>query len=148
MAAVAFFSDDALIKFRKGDTLIVDASDGRIKSGETSAKALVAAVRRKAQVFSLPNLNAKVFVFDRTVAIGSANVSRSSSSSLIEAGLLTDDTATVSQATALVESLRGMATPADSAFLRHIAKLKVRNRGRGAGRKLKKRAVGRIGRRT
>ena len=65
MAAVAFFSNSNLVGFRKGDVLIVDASDDCIKSNATTAKALAAVMRRGASVFSLPNLHAKVFVFDQ-----------------------------------------------------------------------------------
>jgi hypothetical protein len=148
MAAVAFFSNSNLVRFRKGDVLIVDASDDCIKSNETTAKALAAAVRLGTSVFSLPNLHAKVFVFDRVAVVGSANVSRHSSSSLIEAALVTDDSATAGQAKALLESLKEMATPVDAAFLKRISKLRVRPRAAGERQRRKKRQVGRLGRRT
>src|SRR5437667_11745401 len=40
MAAVAYFTDISEIPFRRGDTLVVDASDGAIRCGETSKNAL------------------------------------------------------------------------------------------------------------
>jgi phosphatidylserine/phosphatidylglycerophosphate/cardiolipin synthase-like enzyme len=99
-------------------------------------------------VFSLPNLHAKVFVFDNTAIIGSANVSRNSSSVLIEAALLTDERATVSQASALIESLKEKATIVDSEFISRISKIKVRARkGFGPLQKPKPK-VGRLGGRT
>lgn len=148
MAAVAFFSNGDLIKFKRGDILIVDASDGRIKSGETSAKALRAAVQRGALVFSRPNLHAKVYVFDRTAVIGSANVSHSSSAVLVEAALLTDDTGTVSQVRALIETLMRTAEPVKNAFLKHISGIRVKvRRFRGSGRNRKNR-IGILGDRT
>lgn len=147
IAAVAFFSNSNLVRFRKGDMLIVDATDDCIKSSATTVKALAAAVRRGASVFSLPNLHAKVFVFDRVSVIGSANIS-TNSSSLVEAALVTDDPATVSQAKALLESLKGMATPVNGAFLKRIGKLPVRRRAAGELRRRKKPKVGRLGKRT
>lgn len=44
IAAVAYVSDDSLIRFRRGDTLIVDAYDEQIASGATSASVLADAV--------------------------------------------------------------------------------------------------------
>ena len=130
--AVAFLSDPYLVKLRHGDLLIVDASDGRIKCGETSAKALASILRKRTAIFSLPNLHAKVFVFDDTAIIGSTNVSRNSSLALIEAALVTDDRATVSQTLALIESLKEKATKVDSQFIARISKIKVQKR-KGAG---------------
>jgi hypothetical protein len=147
-AAVAFFSDAGLLEFRRGDLLIVDASDGRIQCGDTSARALASVLKRKTAPFSLPNLHAKVFVFGKTAVIGSANVSRSSSSTLIEAALVTDDGTTVSQTKALIESLRQKATKIDPAFIARILRLEVQKRRAGGLGKKAKPKVGKLGRRT
>jgi hypothetical protein len=145
LAAVAFLSDADLVKFRKGDLLIVDASDGRIKCGDTSAEALASIFKKKTAVFSLPNLHAKVFVFDNTAIIGSANVSRNSTQNLIEAAVVTEDRATVSQASALIESLKEKATEIDSVFIERISKLEVQLRKEAVSFKNPKVTIGKLG---
>jgi hypothetical protein len=70
-------------------------------------------------------LHAKVIVCGETAVIGSANLS---SSGLIEASLLTDDPAAVSQATAFIDQLRRRAKLVDQKFLDHIAAIEVTRR--------------------
>ena len=42
-AAIAYVTDDRYVIFGKGDVLVTDASDGAIKSGQTSVEVLKAA---------------------------------------------------------------------------------------------------------
>jgi len=128
-AAVAYVTSDDLVKFRKGDILIVDASDGRIKSGDTSASVLRTASLKGASLFSLPGLHAKLIAFDRAAVIGSANISVSSSL-LTEAALVTDDSSTVAQAKALVDRLTGEAEEIDQAFITRICRIQVKKHPR------------------
>jgi hypothetical protein len=51
-AAIAYVTDDTKIAFGKDDVLITDASDEAVKSGQTSAAVLKAALNRKAQIVS------------------------------------------------------------------------------------------------
>ena len=78
MAAVAYVSDETRIIFGKNDVLICDASDKQIACGATSARVLAAALARGAKLYSLPDLHAKLFVFDNHTMVGSNNVSASS----------------------------------------------------------------------
>jgi hypothetical protein len=55
-AAVAYVTSEEYVKFGDGDVLITDASDQAIASGQTNAKLLARAHRRRAQLFSLPAL--------------------------------------------------------------------------------------------
>lgn len=82
--AVAYFSNDRDLSFSKTDLLIVDATDGAIKSGQTDAVALGRAFAAGARIYSCANLHAKVYVLGAKVFIGSANSSQSSRISLIE----------------------------------------------------------------
>jgi len=97
MAAVAYFGQGAskLLPLRSGSRLIVDASEGAVKSGQTCPKDLIALVKRGVRVFSVPNLHTKVFVFGRRAYVGSANVSNRSANTLVEAIVSTTDRETV-----------------------------------------------------
>lgn len=99
-AAVAYFGKGAarLLPLPEGSRLVVDASEGAVKSGQTCPADLLAMVRRGVRVFSVPNLHAKVFVLGSVAFIGSANVSRRSAGTLIEAALRTREPSTVEAA--------------------------------------------------
>jgi hypothetical protein len=133
-AAVAYVTTDSMIKFGAGDVLIADASDHAISSGDTSAAVLARAARRGAELFSLPNLHAKIMLLGGAAVIGSANVSESSATSMIEAALVTDDPSAVGMATALIVRLKEQAQPIDEAFLLRISAIKVKRRAWRRGR--------------
>src|SRR5689334_20237381 len=63
MAAVAYVTDTSGLGFKRGDTLIVDASDGAIRNGETSKAALETLARRGVQVCQFFCVNGSGFVF-------------------------------------------------------------------------------------
>jgi hypothetical protein len=123
-AAVAYVTDDEVVKFGKGDVLVTDASDEAIKTGQTSAAVLTAAWRRKATIYSIPKLHSKLYIFDRYVIVGSANLSKSSQER-IEIALLTDHPTTVSASRLLIDRLKQDRTPIDEAFISHILGLPV-----------------------
>jgi len=77
-----------------------------VKGGQTNPSEVVKYLRRGVQVFNCSNLHAKVYVFDNAVIIGSANVSKHSAESLVEAGLLCTDRQAVTQARGFVRSLQ------------------------------------------
>lgn len=128
VAALAYVTSDTYIKFGKGDTLICDASDHKIKNGETSAKILKKFFKSGAQLFSCANLHAKVLVFGRNVLIGSNNLS-ASSAILRELALLSSRSAIRSQAAAFIYGIKGESIPIDEKFIARIAKFKVNRRG-------------------
>lgn len=105
--AVAYFGTGAskLLPLPKGSRLVVDASEGAVKSGQTCPADLLKMVGRGVTVYSVPNLHAKVFVLGRTAFIGSANVSKRSSSQLVEAVIRTTDPGAVGAAREFVAGL-------------------------------------------
>jgi len=127
--AVAYTTDDELIQFGKGDLLVVDASDQAIRAGQTSHSVLQRAFDRGAKLYCYQGLHAKLIVFDDTVVIGSANLSRSSRHNLIEAGIVTDDPSSVAAARFFVEQLAKQSNQIDEAFLERIGKIEVVRHG-------------------
>jgi phosphatidylserine/phosphatidylglycerophosphate/cardiolipin synthase-like enzyme len=98
--------------------LIVDASDDTIAAGTTSAKLLKSLLQRGVRLYSVPGLHAKVYLFDQTAVIGSANLSKHSTN-LIEAAVVTDRPEAVASVSYLIESLRThkRAAKIDAAFV-------------------------------
>ena len=131
IAAVAYVSDDTRVKFGHGDTLVVDASDEQIRSGATSAHVLDRTVRRRAQVYSLPKLHAKLMVFDNIVIIGSANIS-GSSTTLKEVGLVSDSPKLVENALSIIDALKRdrKSQRVNKTFIKRISKIVVKRNGR------------------
>jgi hypothetical protein len=123
-AAIGYVTDDKKVRFGKNDVLITDASDEAIKSGQTSAVVLKEAFERKALIYSVSGLHAKVYVFDKYAAIGSANLSLHSEQ-LIEAALLTDHPTAVSTARLFIEHLKFGAELVDESFIQRICKIRV-----------------------
>ena len=86
-AAIAYVTQD-LINFRDGDTLICDASNRAIRSGQTDAKLLLKLHNNGVAIYSTEGLHSKVILFGRHAILGSANMS---GSGLIEASVVTDN---------------------------------------------------------
>jgi hypothetical protein len=124
-AAVAYVTTDRLVRFGCGDVLITDASDQSIAAGQTSAKIVSEANRRGAEVYSLPGLHAKVLLLDGVAVIGSANVSESSVTSLVEASWITDSPVAVGMVNAMLQQLIGIAQRVDEAFISRISGIPV-----------------------
>lgn len=105
--AVAYFGQGAanLLPLRSGSRLVVDASERTVKSGQTCPAELSKLMKRGVRVYTVPNLHAKVFVLGTTAYIGSANVSRYSSGTLVEAMYSTTDRKTIAAARAFVRDL-------------------------------------------
>jgi hypothetical protein len=98
--AVAYFGAGAgrLLPLPKDSSLVVDASDRAVASGQTCPADLSKLVKRGVKVYSVPNLHAKVFVVGRVAFIGSTNVSNRSASQLVEAVIRTNEPRAVSAA--------------------------------------------------
>jgi len=126
-AAVAYVTDDRYLKFGEGDVLVTDASDEAIKSGQTSASLLKAALKRRATISSISGLHSKIYVFDRCAVIGSANLSKESERRT-EAALLTDQPTIVSATRLLIEKLKTQGDNVDAEFISRISKLPVTKR--------------------
>ena len=95
--AVAYFGKGAsrLLPLAQGSRLVVDASERSVASGLTCPADLLTLVNRGVAVYSVPNLHAKVFVLGDAAYIGSANVSSSSASRLVEAVIRTTESSLV-----------------------------------------------------
>jgi hypothetical protein len=105
--AVAYVGAGAarLLPLRLGSRLVVDASEGAVKNGQTCPGELIRLQGRGVVVFSAPNPHAKVFVFGRTAFIGSANASGRSEKVLHEAMIRTSERKAVKAARGFVKSL-------------------------------------------
>ncbi len=125
--AVAYVTKDALGP-KRDDSLVVDASDQAVKSGQTSAKVLAVLRRRGVNLFSYPGLHAKVMSFGNAAIIGSANMSDSSENSLVEAALASDSPSIIASVESLVYQLQKRATLLSSELIAHLASIKVDKR--------------------
>lgn len=135
LAAIAYLGDNAshlLGDFARGDIVVCDASDGSIRSGSTSRKALNDLVKRGVHVFSLQDLHAKVICIGRTAVVGSMNASASSTSMHEAAAILTNDQ-DVRAARQLVRRFVSQTIAVDDRFLRRVGRMKVQRRQHSAG---------------
>jgi hypothetical protein len=148
-AAVAYVTQD-LIGLRKGDVLVMDASDRAIRYGETSAKLLHKLCQKGVLLYHCVDLHAKVFLLDDVVAISSGNMSNSSADALVEAAVLTDNSATVSGVESFIEQLVQQSDRLTKKRIAALCKIKViRKSGRNRGRRRKRRTkIAQLGNRT
>ncbi len=104
--AVAYFGAGAAtqLALKKGDTLLVAMTLSNVKAGQVNPFEIEKLYNKGVHIFNLPNLHSKIYLFDKSVIIGSANVSSNSADTLIESGLLTDDIKTVSQADSFIKT--------------------------------------------
>jgi hypothetical protein len=77
-AAVAYVTSATLFPFRAGDVLVVDMSRRALGQGNTNPWRLSELHQKHVHLFHRPALHAKVFVFGKRVAVGSANLSATS----------------------------------------------------------------------
>ena len=113
--AVAWLAQGAskLLTLGEGDVLVVDMGDAAVKTGRTDPKEVRRYLARGARVFSVSNLHAKVFVFDKYVLVGSSNVSMHSRDTLLEAAIETSNPKVRGKAITWIASLAQVAvTPA------------------------------------
>jgi len=91
--AVAFLGEASpkMLSLRPGDILVANLSEAAIRSGATSVRAARAFFRRGVHLCNAEDLHAKLFVFDDTVIVGSANASERSAESLVEAAAMIVD---------------------------------------------------------
>ncbi len=126
-AAVAYVSDDSFIKFGKGDTLVVDASDTSIAGARTSINVLKAAYEKGAKLYSCDTLHGKVIVFDHEAYIGSANISKNSKNTLDEVGIISDHPTIMAGAIQLIDALAKQSTVIDREFIERASKIEVKS---------------------
>jgi hypothetical protein len=124
IGAIAYLHDISRTKFRKGDILIIDASDRAIKQGLTVASE-IARLSKSVHLYSFPGLHAKTLIVGDLLITGSMNASKSSREVLTESALITDDEDAVHIAREWLHSLMSVSTPIDKTFVARIAKIKV-----------------------
>jgi hypothetical protein len=107
--AVAFVAKGArkLLPLKRGDTILVDMSLGRVRSGATNPFAVEEFLNQGVSVYTCSRLHAKVFVLGSRAVVGSSNVSDAANSVLEEAVLITNETGVVSAAKKFIEELLG-----------------------------------------
>src|ERR1700738_4827401 len=107
LVAVAYFGQGAskLLPLRAGSRLVVDASEGAVKCGQTHPADLKKLQKRGVVIYSYQSLHAKVYAFESFAFIGSANASNRSSGILTEAVVKTSDQAVVRGAKDFVKGL-------------------------------------------
>jgi hypothetical protein len=109
--AVAWLARGAskLLTLGEDDVLVVDMGDASVKTGRTDPKEVSRYLARGVRVFSVSNLHAKVFVFDKHVIVGSSNVSTHSRDTLLEAAIESSDPKVRAKAIAWIASLAQVA---------------------------------------
>jgi phosphatidylserine/phosphatidylglycerophosphate/cardiolipin synthase-like enzyme len=131
-AAIAYVTRDS-IGFRKDDVLVVNASERAIKFGETDAKLLQKLQKRGVRLYNSIDLHAKVFLLDDVAVVSSANMSRASADRLVEAGVITDHSSTVSAVASFLEQLMRSSVEIKVPQIVALCKIKVIRRGRKIG---------------
>jgi hypothetical protein len=117
LAAIAYLGWEAprLLPLRRGDVLVVNASDSALLAHATSPDALESYTDAGVRVSSTPRLHAKVVVTRTQAVIGSDNAS-THSGALDEAVVVTDQRSVVAQASEFITGLTD-AIPVDGNFL-------------------------------
>src|SRR5437773_1478451 len=107
--AVAYLGTGAadMLPLGRRDLLVTDASLAAVRAGQTNPQTILDLLARGVVVHSCPALHAKVFVFDKSAIVGSANLSHHSQNGLLEAAILTREPSAVAEARAFVQSLAG-----------------------------------------
>jgi hypothetical protein len=126
--AVAYVSSDTHLRLRRGDILIVNASQGAIRSGQTSAAVLASAFARGVLIYSHPTLHAKVYLFDSEVVIGSANLS-GTSRGLTEACVQSTDMRVIRNARSWFEKTKSRASRLSRPAIGKLLAMPVIRRG-------------------
>lgn len=104
-----------LLSLSEGSVLVVDLSPHALAQGQTSPDEVLGYLGRGVRVFRWNGLNANVFLFDRTVVLGSATVSQRSARALTEAVVRTADPAAFAEARAFLGSVAKVPVTEDDA---------------------------------
>ena len=105
--AVAFLGTEGskLLPLKRGDRLIVDMSPAIVKSGATNPFEVEKLIKRGVKVFTRRNLHAKVICTEKSVLVGSANVSKNSRDILDEAAIFTTDPLSIQRSKDFIEQI-------------------------------------------
>jgi len=105
LIAVAYLGNGSAnkLKLKQGDILVTCMSLQALQTGQTNPYEVEKFLRKGIRVYTKNYLHAKVYIFDEKVIISSANLSKSSEISLIEAGVITDEKNVVKAAKLFVQ---------------------------------------------
>lgn len=108
--AVAYFGKGGadLLPLKKGSILLVDASLGAVKAGQTHPDDLLKLYYKGVKIYSWEFLHAKIFVLGGSTYIGSTNVSTRSAQLLKEVLVRSNDKSTTNAAMEFIKSLCGI----------------------------------------
>jgi hypothetical protein len=120
-AAIAYVTQD-LIGLRHGDTLITDASEHSIRSGQTDAPLLLNLCQSGVIIHSHRGLHSKVISFGKHVIVGSANMS---GAELIEASIVTDNPQITSGIASFIAQLSTPKSELTCDQIQKLCKIKV-----------------------
>lgn len=136
--AAAYVGQGALrlLPLRAGSKLVVDASEGAVRSGQTDPRELLKYFRKGVEVFSQPRLHAKVFAFAKVAFVGSTNVSGRSADYLVEAAVALTTKPAIAKARRFV--LDVARSPLGEEFLKKLVKIYRPPRVPGDGRRRRK----------
>jgi len=94
-----------------------------VRQGSTSASVIKRSLTRGAQVVSVPQLHAKVMIFDSTAVVGSANISVRSVNTLREAISVLSDVGFVEKANRWIDTLARDGEQIDEAHLNRLLEI-------------------------
>ena len=77
-----------LFRWPKQSVVVADLSERAVRTGASSARGALSLANKGVGVYRLPRLHAKVYLFDRSAIVCSANLSRESADALVEAGVV------------------------------------------------------------
>jgi hypothetical protein len=126
---VSYITSKSLIRFKKGDVLICDATEHAISIGQTSANLLNDLWKRGVDLFCYPKLHSKVVILDTITIVGSANISEQSSSQLFETVLLSRSKKIRLAAVSMLTELKAKAKPLDDKQINKLLKIPVKRAG-------------------
>lgn len=104
--AVPYFAQSAadMLPLLESSVLVTRISEPAARAGQVSRDDLVKLAEAGVEIWSVPNLHAKVYVFDGTAVLGSSNVS-ATSKELVEACWQTSNPKAVKSARDFIDSL-------------------------------------------
>jgi len=122
MFCVAYVTQARDNLFLPGDVLVCDASHKAVSCGETDPNFLLQLLRKGVAIYSCEGLHAKCAVFDSVVLLGSANMSESSASRLVELAVLQRDSELAMKVQAFIGGLSNSAEKLSEKELKRLCK--------------------------
>jgi hypothetical protein len=112
-----------ILPLQRGDVLVVDLSEQAVMNGQTDPHEVEKYIKRGVKVYRQPYLHAKLYVFDKTVMVSSANLSTRSLINLIEVGILSKNKKILVMAKKFINSLITGKKTVSQNELKHLKKL-------------------------